>query len=152
MFGRDSVIVLSIDDKAKVPIGITAAIKQAPMVMHMIYEIRLPDYDFIVATSHKLTPSVYADCEITRSSSKSDFNIYGGPMHIIIRSGKHDSSTAYTHGRDFDQLLTPNEFGTAGVTKKNGQVKPIVISFVDGRPDENPRFPKTLDVVIDHFN
>ena len=115
MFGPDSVLVLSVDDKAKVPTGITAATKQAPIVMHMTYEIRLPDHDFLVATSHKLTPSVYAACEITKSSSKSDFNItYSGPMHIVIRGGKHDSSTAYTHGRDFDKLLTLDEFDTKG--------------------------------------
>ena len=34
-FGPDSLLVLSTDDKAKVPIGITTATKQAPMVMHM---------------------------------------------------------------------------------------------------------------------
>ena len=39
----------------------------------------------------------------------------------------------------------------ADVTKKDGEVKPIVLTFVDGGPDENPRFPKTLDVAIDHF-
>ena len=95
MFAPDSVLVLSIDDKAKVPIRITAATKQAPMVMHMTYEIRLPDHDFVVATLQKLTPSVYAACEITKCSSKSDFSIsYSGPMHIVIRSSKHDSSTA----------------------------------------------------------
>ena len=27
-------------------------------------------------------------------------------MHIVIRSDKHDSTTAYTHGRVFDKLLT----------------------------------------------
>ena len=150
MFGPDSVVVLSIDDKAKVPTGITAATKQAPIVMHMTYKIRLPDHEFVVATLYKLTPSVYVACEITKCSSKRDFNIsYSGPMRIVIRSGKHDSSTAYTHGRDFDKLLTLGEFETVAI--KDGQVKPIVISFVDGGPDENPRFPKTLDVVIDHF-
>lgn len=66
LFGPDQVFVLSIDDKAKVPIGITAATKQAPMVMHMTYEIRLPGHDFVVATSHKLTPSVYAGCELKK--------------------------------------------------------------------------------------
>ena len=69
-------------------------------------------------------------------------------MHIVIRSGKHDSSTAYTHGRDFDKLLTLAQFDT--VTKKDPQVKPIVISFVGG-PDENPCFPKTLGFAVDHF-
>ena len=46
---------------------------------------------------------------------------YNGAIHIVIRSGKHDSSTAYTHGRDFDKFLTLDEFDT--VTKKDGQVK-----------------------------
>ena len=73
----------------------------------MTYEIRHPDHDFVVAILQKLTPSVYAACEITKCSSKSDFSIsYSGPMHIVIRSCKHDSSIAYTHGRDFDKLLT----------------------------------------------
>ena len=58
IFGPDSVLALSIDDKTKVPIGITAANKQGPMIMHMTYDIRLSGHDFVVATSHKLTPSV----------------------------------------------------------------------------------------------
>ena len=52
-------------------------------------------------------------------------------------------------GRDFDKLLTLDEFET--VAKKDSQVKRIVISFVDGESDENARFPKTLDVATDHF-
>ena len=70
MFWPDSALLLSIDDKTKVPIGITAATKQAPMVMHMIYEIRLPDHDVAIATSYKLIPSAYVACEITKFSSK----------------------------------------------------------------------------------
>ena len=31
--------VLSVDDKAKVPIGVTAVTKQAPLTMHFSYEI-----------------------------------------------------------------------------------------------------------------
>ena len=70
MFWPDSVLVLSIDDKAKVPIGITAATKQVPKAMHMTYEIRLPDRDSVVATSYQLTPNVYAACKITKRSSE----------------------------------------------------------------------------------
>ena len=116
-------LVLSIDDKAKVQVRITATTKQAPVVMHMTYETTLSDHDFVVATSHKLTPSVYAAFEIMKSSSKSDFNIsYGGPMHIVIRSGKYDSSTVYTHGRDgrdFGKLLTLHEFDTVKPSPTN---------------------------------
>ena len=52
IFGLNFVLVLSIDDKAKVSIEMTAATKLASMVMHMTYEIRLPDHDFVVATSY----------------------------------------------------------------------------------------------------
>ena len=61
---ESDVFVLSADNKAKVPIGVTAVVKQAPLIMHASYEIRLPDHNFVKATKHKLTPSVYATCEI----------------------------------------------------------------------------------------
>ncbi|KAE8743450.1 hypothetical protein FOCC_FOCC010940 [Frankliniella occidentalis] len=60
ILGPEQCFVLSQDDKARVPIGITAANKQAPVLMHMTYCVRLPDHDFVVAPSHKLIPSVYA--------------------------------------------------------------------------------------------
>jgi len=43
---------------ARVPIGITAANKQAPFLMHLEYRITLPDHDWVVAAKHKLIPSV----------------------------------------------------------------------------------------------
>ena len=54
------------------------------------------------------------------------------------------------HGRDFDTLPTLKEYDT--VAKKDGQIRPIVITFVDGGPGENLRFTKNLDVAINHFN
>jgi hypothetical protein len=55
---------LSHDDKARVPIEITVANKQSPMIMHVEYRVSLPDYDWIVAEQYKLIPPVYADIEI----------------------------------------------------------------------------------------
>ena len=79
IFGTDSVLVLSVDDKKKVQQP-----KEGLMVMHMTNEIRLPDHDFAVATSHNLTASVYASCEVTKCSYKSDLNIsYSRPMYIV---------------------------------------------------------------------
>ena len=143
-------VVLSVDDKAKVPIGVTAANKQPPLKMHVDYEIRLPDHDFVKTTKHKLTPSVYSACEIRTTSSKVAPEIsYLGPTYIAIRSGKHDSSTAYSHGRDFDHVVKLEEFQS--IVKNEGEVKPVAMIFSDGGPDENPRFPKTLDVAAQHF-
>ena len=77
-------------------------------------------------------------------SSRADPEItYSGKTYIAIRSGRHDSSTAYTHGREFDHLLGLKEFDKV--------VKPICMYFCDGGPDENPRFPKTMNVAIQHF-
>jgi len=49
LFGPEAVFVLSSDDKAKVPLGLTAASRQAPMLMCLEYEVRLPDHDFVIA-------------------------------------------------------------------------------------------------------
>ena len=150
-FGQNNTFVLSVDDKAKVPIGVTAAKYQTPLVMHMTYEIRLPDHDFVKAPKHKLIPSVYGACEIKASSTKTDPQItYSGPTYISIRSLKHDSSTAYSHGYDFEHVMEMPEFESF-VKNSDGKFKPIGVLFVDGGPDENPRFPKTIDVYIQHF-
>ena len=51
--------------------------------MHVSSEIRLPDHDFVKATKHKLTPSVYAACEIKPLSSRADPKITcSGPTYI----------------------------------------------------------------------
>lgn len=58
--GPEDVARLSQDDKARVPLGVTAATHQSPILMHMEYRVRLPDHDWVVAEKHKLIPSVYA--------------------------------------------------------------------------------------------
>lgn len=53
ILGPDQVFFISQDDKARVPIGVTAANKQAPLLMHMEYRIKLPDHDWVIAERHK---------------------------------------------------------------------------------------------------
>ena len=150
LFRSKSVLVISVDDKAKVPIGVTAGTKQALLVMHVSYEIRLPDHNFVKATKHKLTPSVYADCEIRSPTAWADPEIsYSGPTYVAIRNGKHDSSTAYSHGKDFNHAMEMKEFQE--LVKVDDVTKPIATILCNGGPDENPRFPKTLNVSIQHF-
>ena len=57
-FGSDNVFVLSVDDKVKVPIGATAVIRQAPLIMHVRYEIQLPNHDFVKATKPLLQEQI----------------------------------------------------------------------------------------------
>ncbi|CAF0879390.1 unnamed protein product [Adineta steineri] len=146
IFGNDVVFFLSQDDKCKVPIGLPAAKIQAPMLMHLDYRVRLPDHDWTVAPRHQLTPSVYAACMMTENNDVG----YSGPTYIAIRSAKHDRSDANSHANDFDTLVGLKEFEKSA-RDYTGQVKPIVIITVDGGPDENPRFPKTLVAAIRKF-
>ena len=60
MLGPKKTAFISQDDKPRIPIGITAANKQAPLLMHVEYKVTLPDHDWVVAHHHKLIPSVYA--------------------------------------------------------------------------------------------
>lgn len=65
---------------------------------------------------------------------------YSGPTYISIRSGKHSSSTALSHGLDFEKLLTLHEFDDITKSGVDQIVKPILVLTVDGGPDENPRY------------
>ena len=47
VFGTENVFVLSVDDKAEVLIGVTTITKQSSLVMHVDYEISLPDHELL---------------------------------------------------------------------------------------------------------
>ena len=101
LFGPDALMYLSIDDKARIPLGLAAANKQSPILMHLDYKIRLSDHDFVIGGRHKLIPSVYAECNVQKNGKVS----YSGKTFISVRSGKHDSSTAFTHAYDLKNLF-----------------------------------------------
>lgn len=65
--GQKEVFFLSQDDKARIPLGITAANKQSAVLMHMEYRVSLPDHDWVKAQKHKLIPSVYAGMIIDKN-------------------------------------------------------------------------------------
>lgn len=139
ILGPNQVIFLSQDDKAKVPIGLTAANKQAPLMMHLEYRVRLPDHDWVIAPKHKLTPSVYSAMVIKEHGlGAPDAITYSGPTYVAIRSQKHSVSNANTHAEDFNTILQLDAF-KGHVKNKAGLVKPVVVISVDGGPDENPR-------------
>ncbi|KAK3907774.1 Cytochrome b6-f complex iron-sulfur subunit [Frankliniella fusca] len=151
MLGQGQAFFLSQDDKARVPLGITAANKQAPLLMHMEYKVTLADHDFAVAPAHKLIPSVYAACSIKAGVLGDERAVsYSGPTYIAIRSGKHSSSTAASHAVDFNTIYTLAEFREF-VRDKDGAPKPVVAISVDGGPDEAPRHRAVLVEAVRHF-
>jgi len=134
LFGPDVILYLSNDDKARINLGVTAANKQSSILMNMNYKVRLLDHDFVVAPRHKLIPSVYAVCNLDLDGSMT----YSGETFIRVRSGKHDSSTAFSHLYDMKELFESQAIPT----------KPILLISTDGAQDEAPRFPKPLRVAV----
>ena len=137
LFGRKAFSFTSNDNKARVPSGLTAADFQAPILVHIEYKVKLMDHDFVIGWQHKLIAPVYGICEITNTDKFS----YSGDTFIRIRGGKHDTSNAYTHAFDVQDLFK----------SKLIRRKPILLMEADGAQDEAPCFPKTLATVVDLF-
>lgn len=139
ILGPEQVFFLSIDDKARVPLGITAANAQAPILMHLDYRVKLPDHDFVVAEKHKRIPSVYAGIVVKKDGEeKPEAVTYSGPTYVAIRSGKHSSSNAETHTTDIHKLTEISAFENF-IKAREGFVKPVFIFTCDCGPDENSR-------------
>jgi len=112
LLGPKQAALISQDDKARVPIGVTALQKQGPLLMHVEYKITLPDHDWVVAERHKLIPGVYAGIVIREAKlDGSPSNVsYSGPTYVAFRSGKHSSTSASSHAFDLRKLMALQEF------------------------------------------
>ncbi|CAH1112153.1 unnamed protein product [Psylliodes chrysocephalus] len=121
ILGHDKVFFLSMDDKARVPLGIIAVNAQAPILMYFNYRVKLPDHEFMLAEKHKLIPSVYAGIVI-----KKDGEGKPGPTYVAIRSGKHSSSNAETRATDIHILSETPAFKNFMRTGESC-VKPLFI-------------------------
>ena len=135
------------DDKEKVPIRITAAEKQTPLLMHMEYQVTLPDHDFVVGSRHKLIPSV----EVVKSKHLTNDGVtYSGPTYIAIRSAKHSGSSAFHHLQDMNRARYLPEF-TESFQNQQSKEKKVMTVTVDGGPNENPRYSNTISCTIEYF-
>ena len=139
------------DDKAKVLVGLTAANKQTPMLMHMKYQVTLPDHGFVVAPKHKLIPSVIGDMKVVKSKDlTNDAVTYSGATYIGIRSAKHSASSAFAHFQNMVRVCSLPEFAINFQTDRHKEKKVMIVT-VDGGPDENLRYEKTINFWIKYF-
>ena len=63
LFSYKNVFFLSVDDKARVPLGLPMSKKQTAILMHLEHRVKITDHDFPNGQNHKLIQSVYAECE-----------------------------------------------------------------------------------------
>ncbi|CAG8834425.1 18836_t:CDS:2, partial [Gigaspora margarita] len=67
LLGSQSILTIFQDDKARIPLSLAVANKQAPILIRVKYRVELPDYDWVITKKHKLISSVYAILEIQSS-------------------------------------------------------------------------------------
>ena len=149
LLGPREVTFDSQDDKAKVPIGITASSNQAPLLMHIEYKVILPDHDYVVASQHKLIPSVIGGMQVGENGFRGDVVTYSCPTYCAIQSAKHSGSSASHRLQDMKRIQSLDIFD--GIFKNKSEVKPVMIVTLDGGSDENPRYAKTIECTIDYF-
>ena len=93
--------------------------------MQMEYKVILPDYDYVVASQHKLIPSVIGDMQVRENDFSGDAVTYSGPTYCAIWSVQHSGSSAYHHLQDMKRIRSLDIFD--GSFKNNGEVKPVKI-------------------------
>ena len=152
IFGPEECMLLSMDDKANVKIGVVAANKQTAMCMHMEYKIRLPNHDYVVGPKHTLTPSVYAFLQILPNRvGQQNAVTYKGPTVVRVRSGKHAIANSETHRFDLNEIFSSETPMLRKFTTNNRGLKRILLLRADNGPDEAPRNPSTQRSMIRLF-
>ena len=87
--------------------------------MHMEYKVILPDHDYVVASQHKLIPSVIGDMQVRENDLPGDAVTYSGSTYCAIRSAKHPGSSAYHHLQDMRRIRSLDIFD--GSFKNNSE-------------------------------
>ena len=95
----------------------------------MEYKVILPDHDDVVASQHKLIPSVIGDMQVRENEFFGDAVTYFGPTYCAIRSAKHSGSSAYHRLQDMKRIQSLDIFD--GSFKNNSEAKPVMIVTVD---------------------
>ncbi|CAG8844878.1 7100_t:CDS:2, partial [Gigaspora margarita] len=137
MFSHYSVVI-SQDDKAKVPLGIPAVGKTFQTMQTINENVTLADHDFPIGAHQKLIPLVY----LAIDPSDSNDSLRKGQLAIFIRPQYNVGTSSNTHMADLITLTNQESF--KHIFENNGQIKPIWVLLVDGGPDENPRHLKNI--------
>ena len=74
---------------------------------------------------------------------------FSAATYIGIRSTKHSASYAFAHFQDRMRVRSLPEFTTSFQTDRLEEKK-VMIVIVDGGPDENPKYEKTISFLLNY--
>ncbi|KAF6207031.1 hypothetical protein GE061_018269 [Apolygus lucorum] len=149
ILGSKQVAMVSQDSRARVPLAISAAGKQAPILMRMEYH-DAPEQEFVAPSRHKLHLNVFAGITVQDElMGVSEAVGFSGPTYISIRPSKNTSSLAASSAMDLERLLWLPAF--QDMMRVDGKLKPVLMLTVYGGPDESPRYPKAIHQAVHMF-
>jgi len=99
-FPNESVII-SQDDKAKIPLGIPAVSRTFHSVQTLTQPVTIMDHDFPCGSKQKFIPSVYLFINPTMSNEV----LRTGKLAIMIRPEYFLGTTSKTHANDLYSLI-----------------------------------------------
>ncbi|CAG8775471.1 30566_t:CDS:2 [Gigaspora margarita] len=134
----DYSVIISQDDKAKVPLGIPAVGRTFKSIETVNKPVSIPDYDFPLGSKMKFIPSAY----LLINPKDTNNNLRSGYLSIYVRPEYFVGTTAATHMIDLISIVNSREYDK--FINIEGKVRPLWILIVDGRPDENPKFLKNI--------
>ena len=137
-------------NKAKVSIELTTASKQAPLLIHIEEKVTLTDHDYVIASKNKLIPSVICNMRLREKHFSGDAVTYSGPTCCTMRIAKHSDSTTYHHLQDLKHLQSFNIFDDI-FDNDTCESKPVMLVTVSEDPDENTKYTKNIEYMINHF-
>lgn len=137
-------VLLSVDDKAKVPVGMNAVGRTFFILHHNDALYCSDDHDFPFSSGHKLIPSF---CVVVLRNGA---ELERKKITCFTRSQLFSSSTSKTHFEDFKRMIA-EESTRVFICDEAGDVKPVLCISVDGGPDENPRHWKNILQYAQYF-
>ncbi|CAG8820243.1 28084_t:CDS:2, partial [Gigaspora margarita] len=125
-------VIISQDDKAKVPLGIPAIRKMFKILQTAHEPVEIPDHNFSKGSIQKLIPSVYLTIDMENLNNL----LHNGQLSIFIHPQWFNNTSSLTHMVDL-MLMMKNPALDNKLILEN-EFKPILVLFINGGPDENP--------------
>ncbi|CAJ0841884.1 11266_t:CDS:2 [Entrophospora sp. SA101] len=134
----DMSVIISQDDKAKIGLGVPAVGRTFHTLQSVHEPVCVADHDFPVGNGQKLVPSVY----LMIKPNESNDELRTGQLAIFVCHQWSLGTSSHTHMQDLESFTLYPQYDD--VLKINGEIRPIWVLLVDGRPDENPRHLKNI--------
>ncbi|CAG8818743.1 25125_t:CDS:2 [Gigaspora margarita] len=135
---HDHSIIISQNDKSKVPLGIPAVGQTFKSIETINEPVSISDHDFPLGRKMKLIPSIY----LLINPNNTNNSFCSGHLTIYNRPEYFVGTTVLTHMANLISITNSEDYDE--VIHIEEKIKPLWVLLVDGGPDENPKHLKNI--------